>query len=201
MSSNSNLRNIALVTALALCINVAGQYNSRVTNNKSSNKQLENIVYTPKSDISDKLGSDTINYKQFKDRNFILDQYNNIPVRNPNKPLYGKLVFDKTNDYFCYIFPRNYKGLRNAFRKTHDILEANHADEFNPNVNDTNLPNPPEMPRGSIHEDHTGLYIVLDGVLSMGLGHIDREWWRVKGYDIKARFNSKEYIVIVQKRK
>jgi hypothetical protein len=197
-----NLRDIALVTAFALCVNVAGQHNSKVTNDKSSNKQLENIIYNSKSNISDKLGSDTIHYKQFKDRNFILDQYDRIPVRDKHKPLYEKLVYDKTGDYFCYVFPRNFKGLRNAFRKTHDLLEKNGADEFNPNVDYTNLPDHEEMPKGSVHEDHTVGYILLDGVLSTGLGYIDKEWWRVKShYDVKAKFDSKEYILIIKKRK
>ncbi len=211
-------RSLAFIVALAFSTNVAGHYTPKVSINKSS-KSLETELYGLNKDLSDKLNSDNTYVlpeitpfpdTTFHDRNFILDQYTNIPFRNRNKPVYGKLLFDKADNCFCYVYKQNGKSLEEAFLKVHEILEKN-IEKPNPNEkhpmqkyiiqNDASLPigAPSEPPEGGVHAVSSGVYFLLDLALCSRWGYFIHRVYRVNGYDVDASFNQEGNIVKIRK--
>lgn len=205
-----------MAALMALSLDTSGNYAPDVSMDNTSSKSLKNKLYDLNQDISNKINSDNAyNFQDtsdktytFNDKNFILDQYDNIPARNREKPAYGKLVFDDINNYFCYIYKRNGAGLHQAFLKTHEILEKNGLNDFDQKHNswdDIRLPieASTDLPEGYIHKASNFEFFMIDGALSLGLGYYIHRIWDVKNHKgevekyhkVEVLFNKNEYII------
>jgi hypothetical protein len=199
LSNILKTKDIAMIVALAFSTNVAGQI---LPTNNSSNKSYETKLFESKSlsELISMNNFDTTKY-EFSDHKFILDKYEGIPARNLNNPVYETLLFDKNNNYFCYIFPQDGEGLRAAFKKSYKILMDNGVDDQITILDEKNLPDifPDKPPRGSINQDFLWAYKVLSEALLSEKGHYIYRAWDANNHRVAISCDKKEYMVKIHK--
>jgi hypothetical protein len=198
MSFGSKAKYLTLAALLALSIDVSGQH---VSTNHTSKKDISKIVLeTPKPKVDDrKFYLDTL-------RRTNLEQYVNIPLRDSLHPVYNTLLrsHDKNGEYYCFMFEQSGDGLHASLIKTHELLVANRAKEFSPDINKI-VPAAfsKHEKRGTVYENNKIGYFLLNEALVLGEGYcyMYRVWNDVNGYTVTTWLSNNMYITTVRKNK